>query len=88
MQKYLNEKSLKKFNSKVAVLLAAHNGLEYIEKQILSIKKQKDVFVKIFISVDKSADGTYEWCKLFEKKNSYLEVLLMVSTLVVLQKIF
>ena len=41
MQKYLNEKSLKKFNSKVAVLLAAHNGLEYIEKQILSIKKQK-----------------------------------------------
>ena len=75
MQKYLNDKSLKKFNSKVAVLLAAHNGLEYIEKQILSIKKQKDVFVKIFISVDKSDDGTYEWCKLFEKKNSYLEVL-------------
>ena len=61
MQKYLNDKSLKKFNSKVAVLLAAHNGLEYIEKQILSIKKQKDVYVKIFISVDKSDDGTYEW---------------------------
>lgn len=43
---------------KFAVLLAAYNGMEYIADQIESILAQKDVELQIFISVDKSSDGT------------------------------
>lgn len=41
-----------------AVLLAAYNGMDYIADQIESILAQKDVELQIFISVDKSSDGT------------------------------
>lgn len=46
----------------VAVLLAAYNGKEWIKQQLDSILKQHDVNITIFISVDKSNDGTYEFC--------------------------
>lgn len=48
-------------NKKVAVLLAAYNGMEWIEEQLNSILMQKDVIVSIFISVDLSSDHTYEY---------------------------
>lgn len=48
-------------NKKVAVLLAAYNGVEWIDEQINSILLQKDVIVTIFISVDLSSDCTYEY---------------------------
>jgi rhamnosyltransferase len=41
-----------------AVLLAAYNGMRWIEEQINSILSQENVDVRIFISVDQSADGT------------------------------
>lgn len=52
---------------KIAVLLAAYNGLSWLPSQIDSIMSQVGVDVKIFISVDLSTDGTFEWCsKTFE----------------------
>lgn len=46
---------------KVAVLLAAYNGIRYIDEQVASILEQQGVEVKIFISVDSSTDGTEDW---------------------------
>ena len=51
----------KKNDPKVAVLLAAYNGMEWIEEQINSIFAQKNVDVTIFVSVDRSTDGTESW---------------------------
>jgi rhamnosyltransferase len=50
----MNKKPLPKF----AVMLAAHNGVNWIEEQIKSILIQEKVDVTIFISVDLSTDGT------------------------------
>jgi rhamnosyltransferase len=47
---------------KVAVLLAAYNGMSWIEEQLASILAQTGVHVSIFISVDPSTDGTEDWC--------------------------
>ena len=47
----------------VAILLAAYDGEKWIEEQIYSILNQKNINFKIFISVDKSNDSTYEICK-------------------------
>ena len=45
---------------KVAVLLTVYNGTKYLNEQIISILKQKNVNTKIFISVDNSTDGSEE----------------------------
>ena len=44
-----------------AVLLAAYNGIEYIEQQVHSILTQSGVNVTLFVSVDLSTDGTKEY---------------------------
>jgi len=62
-------------DKKVAVLLAAYNGKKFIKEQLFSILNQRDVKIKIFISVDLSTDGTYEYCKNFEKENNSIVVL-------------
>jgi rhamnosyltransferase len=62
-------------NPSVAVLLAAHNGITWIKEQVDTIFQQKDVDVDIYISVDVSSDGTYEWCKELDGKNSRVKVL-------------
>jgi rhamnosyltransferase len=46
---------------RIAVLLAAYNGVRFIEEQVESILVQKEVDVKIFVSVDSSTDGTEGW---------------------------
>lgn len=43
-----------------AVLLAAYNGIEWIDEQIDSILSQVNVDVTIYVSVDWSSDSTYE----------------------------
>lgn len=48
---------------KIAVLLAAYNGMQWIEEQVASILGQQSVDVTIHISVDFSEDGTEAWCK-------------------------
>lgn len=71
---YSGVKSLSQ-KQEVAVLLAAYNGMEFIEVQIESIMAQKNVHVHIYISVDLSFDGTYEYCKAVEKKDARITVL-------------
>jgi rhamnosyltransferase len=41
-----------------AVCLAAYNGMAYITEQLESILSQKKVDLRVFVSVDKSSDGT------------------------------
>lgn len=43
---------------RIAVLLAAYNGCQWLSAQLQSILDQKGVSVRVFISVDKSSDGT------------------------------
>jgi|APSaa5957512535_1039671.scaffolds.fasta_scaffold15879_4 rhamnosyltransferase len=59
----------------VAVLLAAYNGINWIEEQVTSIISQKNTSIEIFISVDLSNDKTYEWCQDFAKENINIKVL-------------
>ena len=59
----------------IAVLLAAYNGMEWIEEQVASILSQKNTSIEIFISVDLSNDKTYEWCQNLARNNSYIKVL-------------
>ena len=62
-------------NPSVAVLLTAYNGIEWIEEQVDSIFNQKDVNIDIYISVDVSSDGTYEWCQDLALKNTSVNIL-------------
>lgn len=60
---------------RVAVLLSAYNGMLYLAEQIESILRQERVYVYIFISVDKSTDGTEEFlakCALSEARLTLL----------------
>ncbi|NDP63261.1 MAG: glycosyltransferase [Polaromonas sp.] len=59
----------------VAVLLAAFNGTQWIDAQITSILEQKNVNVKIFISVDPSTDDTMVLCQDWASRNSSVFVL-------------
>jgi rhamnosyltransferase len=65
----------KNINPKIAVLLAAYNGLDFIEKQIKSILLQVGVDVVIFLSVDRSSDGTNEWCVALADSHPNVKVL-------------
>ncbi|VVO62161.1 hypothetical protein PS862_00876 [Pseudomonas fluorescens] len=47
---------------KVAVLLAAYNGMQWIEEQLASILCQSAVDITVHISIDPSTDGTEAWC--------------------------
>jgi rhamnosyltransferase len=60
---------------RVAVLLAAYNGMEYIEEQLASILCQREVEVSVFISVDVSTDRSHEWCAERAGTDSRLHVL-------------
>jgi len=75
MQSSTSNNKINEFKPKIAILLAAYNGINWIEEQIISIFNQEGVNIKIFISVDFSTDGTYELCKCFEKKNKSIVVL-------------
>ncbi|MBK3847258.1 glycosyltransferase [Stutzerimonas xanthomarina] len=60
---------------KFAVLMAAYNGMEWIEEQVRSILDQKYVSVSLYISVDESTDGTYAWCSEISRLDSRVVVL-------------
>ena len=60
---------------RIAVLMTAYNGMEWIEKQIQSILNQSQIDVSLFISIDLSTDGTYEWCKNLEGRYPQVDVL-------------
>jgi len=59
----------------IAVLLAAYNGVQWLEEQLNSIQAQVGVAVTIFISVDPSTDGTEAWCDRYAKGHSNVALL-------------
>lgn len=61
--------------SSIVVLLAAYNGMKWIEEQVDSILAQQGINVDIYISVDLSTDGTYEWCQDLAEQNTCVKVL-------------
>lgn len=58
-----------------AVLLAAYNGMEWIEEQLDSILNQINVSVAVFISVDPSTDGTESFCSAYAGQHSNITLL-------------
>jgi rhamnosyltransferase len=60
---------------KVAILMAAYNGIQWIAEQVESILGQESIDSHLFISVDLSTDGTYEWCRAIEQNHSNVTVL-------------
>lgn len=60
---------------RVAVCLAAYNGMSYIDEQINSILAQKNVHVSVFISVDNSTDGTEDHLALLARAEPRLKLL-------------
>nr|WP_295785559.1 glycosyltransferase [Rhodoferax sp.] len=59
----------------VAVCLAAFNGMQYLRQQTESIFAQTDVDLTLFVSVDRSNDGTEEWFSTLQAENSQIVVL-------------
>lgn len=57
MSKRLNNSEL----PKVVVLLAAHNGMRWMQEQVNSILSQEGVTVSLIVSVDASDDGSEAW---------------------------
>lgn len=60
---------------KIAVLLAAYNGMQWIEGQLGSILGQSAVGITVYISVDPSTDGTEEWCAAYAARHPEVLVL-------------
>lgn len=59
----------------IAVLLAAYNGVSYLEEQIESILNQINVHITIFISIDPSSDGTREFLETKYKNSEVVKLL-------------
>lgn len=60
---------------RIAVLLAAYNGVHWLPEQVTSILEQEDVDVTLFISVDRSDDGTEAWCEALQANKPAVKVL-------------
>lgn len=60
---------------KIAVLLAAYNGMQWIEEQLTSILNQVAVDVTVYVSIDPSSDGTEAGCATFAAAHSNIIVL-------------
>lgn len=60
---------------KVAVCLAAYNGMQWLPQQIQTILAQVDVDVTLFISVDLSTDGTLDLVSSLAGNNPKIVVL-------------
>jgi rhamnosyltransferase len=60
---------------KIAVLLAAYNGMQWIEAQLKTIQAQAGVEVHLIISVDPSSDGTDAWCETYAAAHTNVSLL-------------
>ncbi|WP_455921260.1 glycosyltransferase [Pseudomonas putida] len=60
---------------RIAVLLAAYNGVQWLDAQLASLQGQHDVAVSIFISVDQSTDDTQSWCERYAAAFTNVRVL-------------
>lgn len=61
--------------NKIAILLAAYNGKQYIQEQIDSILNQENVNVTIFVSIDPSSDGTRDFLEVTYCNNPHIIIL-------------
>ncbi|MDC0596909.1 glycosyltransferase family 2 protein [Candidatus Pseudothioglobus singularis] len=59
----------------VAVLLAAYNGIKWIDDQINSIDLQKEVNLDIYLSIDLSEEQFYKHCK--EIQSTFSNIILL-----------
>jgi rhamnosyltransferase len=59
----------------VAVCLAAFNGMQYLQQQTESIFAQKAVDLTLFVSVDRSSDGTEAWFAGLQAENPRIVLL-------------
>jgi len=59
----------------IVVLLAAYNGISWLPEQLNTILNQVDVDVTIFISVDKSTDGSEQLIDEWAARDSRIKVL-------------
>jgi len=59
----------------IAILLTVFNGMAWVEDQIKSILQQNEVNIDLYISVDLSTDGSYEWCRDLSKKKNNIKIL-------------
>ncbi len=73
---------------RVAVLLAAFNGMRWIEEQLDSILGQSAVDVTVYISIDPSSDGTEAWCADYAARHAQVIVLPKPAASVVRRVIF
>ena len=62
-------KQQKQSKAKVAILLAAYNGMKYLDKQVSSILDQQNTDITLYINIDKSEDGTEEHIGKLADKN-------------------
>lgn len=60
---------------KIAVLLAAYNGMQWIDAQLTTIQAQVGVDVHVIISVDPSSDGTDAWCETYAAAHANVSLL-------------
>ena len=60
---------------RVAVLLAAFNGTQWLKEQIDSILLQEDVAVSLYINVDQSSDGTEDFIDQLSKEEPRIHTL-------------
>lgn len=61
--------------NRIAVLLAAYNGEDYLQQQVSSILNQQGVEVGIYISVDLSNDATNQICQALVDNHSNVYLL-------------
>lgn len=62
-------------NPKVTVLLAAYNGMKWVDDQVKTILSQRDVDINLVVSVDKSSDGTEDYFLSLAKKDKRVTLL-------------
>lgn len=60
---------------KVAICLAAYNGMENLTEQLNSILKQAEIAVTVYVSIDSSSDGTEAWIDSQAQKDGRIVVL-------------
>jgi rhamnosyltransferase len=59
----------------VVILLAAYNGLEFLPEQLNTLLCQQGISVTIYVSVDRSTDGTEKWLLDIQRKDFRIHIL-------------
>jgi len=60
---------------RIAVCLAAFNGMRYLQAQVDSIFAQTDIAITLHVSVDRSTDGTEDWFRSLLSQNTRVVLL-------------